>query len=946
MRAGIRYGKITALFILIVTLTAAAGCAHRPLDENRIDSRGSLGSLQDIRTASNEEYDRVEITADRALTYTFYKLPDPPVAVLDISDVTPGSVVSPIDVNSGNLGKIAVNRHDLAGGVLTRVEIGLKRDLDVTVTADPENKAKLFVTLQAPAVAEAKATVPVVPAEPVASQKAAELSAATPETAPTASQPQPEPAKEMVETKPETPVAKENESRQAESPAASAAESKEFVQVAQLETKQPAATEKGEMKGSATDQPQAKMLTSLKSVQDGLEIAVSGPVDNYKVFTLKDPARLVIDLFGVRNGVAGRKVTIDAFGVASARIGEYPDKTRIVFDAAQTLLPAYEVVRTDSGIKLAMTPPSVEAVQKAAKHAVPAAEEKAPVQSVRVKAGVVESLDFKSQDDMSRVVMKVTGDCRTDEPAKVPGGVVFTVRNCTLPKKLQRSLDTSAFAGSVIRVTPYQVRTKKGADTKVVVKLRQDTEYSLSREGDTVILALKNPPREEAPALITEAVKPAEVAPVTKASVKQGSVQKQAVVDEKAGQDFPARTQSGEKKTYTGRRVTLEFVDADIRKIFQLLAEVSNLNFLIGDDVSGTISIKLVNVPWDQALDVILEAKNLGMQREGNIVQIRPKEKIKTLADEELAAKKSREQAMELRTEIFDVNFAAVGDVASQFNTLKSERGTITQDARTNKVIVKDIAPAIEDMKFLLKTLDVPEKQVMIEARIVQASADFSRTLGVQWGIHHNPNGVSFLPNLNTLNAGLGGVTTAPPTSGVSSSAGAQLGMTFGTLGNNFNLEMRLSAAASADLVKIISTPKVATLNNKAAKISQGKSIPYQTTSAEGTKTEFVEAALTLEVTPHITADGSVIMKIKASNNAPGAGSPPQIDKKEATTELLVKNGETTVIGGIYVDSDSDSESGVPFLKDIPLLGNLFKQKTATKSKSELLIFITPRIIN
>ncbi|MBI1920898.1 MAG: type IV pilus secretin PilQ [Geobacter sp.] len=930
--------------MLIVTLGAAAGCAHRPLDESRLDARGSLGSLQDIRTASNEEYDRVEITADRALTYTFYKLPDPPVAVLDISDVTPGSVVSSIDVNSGNLGKIAVNRHDLAGGVLTRVEIGLKRDLDVSVTVDPENKAKLFVTLQAPTTQEAKTPAPTIPVEPAVVQKAEESpSAVKQEAAPSASQLQSEPAKETVETKPEPPMAKENESRQTEAPAASAAEPKEFVQVAQLETNQPAATEKGETKGAASDQPQVKVLTSLKTVQDGVEIAVTGPVENYKVFTLKEPARLVIDLFGVKSGVVGRKIGVDAFGVASARIGEYQDKTRIVFDAAQTLLPAYEVVRTDAGIKLAMTPPSAEAVQKAAKPVAPVAEEKALVQPVRAKAGVVESLDFKSQDDMSRIVVKVTGDCRTDEPAKIPGGIAFTVRNCALPKKLQRSLDTSAFAGSVLRVTPYQVRTKKGADTKVVVKLRQDTEYSLSREGDAIVLALKNPPREETPALISEAVKPAEAAPVTKAAVAQGTAKNMNAVEEKAGQDSPARAKSGEKKTYTGRRVTLEFVDADIRKIFQLLAEVSNLNFLIGDDVSGTISIKLVNVPWDQALDVILEAKNLGMQREGNIVQIRPKDKIKSLAEEEVAAKKAREQAMELRTEIFEVNFASIGDVASQFNSLKSERGTITQDARTNKVIVKDVPTAIEDMKFLLKTLDVPEKQVMIEARIVEATSTFTRDLGVQWGIHYKDGSAQFF-GINSLDAGLGGVVSSAPTSGTSG-PGAAVGMSFGKLTSNVQLDLKLSAAATAGLIKIISTPKVATLNNKAAKISQGQSIPYQTTSAEGTKTEFVEAALTLEVTPHISSDGSIIMKIKASNNSPGTGSPPPINKKETTTELLVKSGETTVIGGIYVDSDTENDTGVPFLQNIPLLGWLFKSNTKTKTKTELLIFITPRLM-
>nr|WP_243688527.1 type IV pilus secretin PilQ [Geotalea toluenoxydans] len=403
-------------------------------------------------------------------------------------------------------------------------------------------------------------------------------------------------------------------------------------------------------------------------------------------------------------------------------------------------------------------------------------------------------------------------------------------------------------------------------------------------------------------------------------------------------------TKQQPKKIYTGRKVTLEFSDADIRKIFQLIAEVSNLNFLIADDVTGTISIKLVNVPWDQALDVILDTKGLGMIREGNIVQIKPKGKMQSQADEEMAAKKARERGMELRSEIFDVNYAAVTDIATQFGTLKSERGIVSTDARTNRVIVKDIATTIEDMRALLKALDTPEKQVMIEARIVEASTSFVRDLGVQWGIHYI-DGSASVAGISRLDTGFGGQVSNAPTSGTSG-PGAAVGMSFGKLASNIQLDMRLSAAVTADQIKIMSTPRVVTLNNKPAKISQGASIPYQTTSAEGTKTEFVEAALTLEVTPHITADGSIGMKIKASNNSAGTGSPPPINKKEATTELLVKNGETTVIGGIYVDSDTESDKGVPFLQDIPLLGWLFKSNTKNKTKNELLIFITPKIVS
>jgi type IV pilus assembly protein PilQ len=246
-------------------------------------------------------------------------------------------------------------------------------------------------------------------------------------------------------------------------------------------------------------------------------------------------------------------------------------------------------------------------------------------------------------------------------------------------------------------------------------------------------------------------------------------------------------------------------------------------------------------------------------------------------------------------------------------------------------------------MRALLESLDVPEKQVMIEARIVEASSNFVRDIGVKWNFGYQDASAS-VANINNITGTMGGVVTT----GLSGSTGGiAAGMSFGKLLSNIQLDMRLSAASTVGQVKIISTPKVLTVNNKAAKISQGQMIPYQNTSStDGAKTEFIEAALSLEVTPHITADGSVSMKIKASNNSAGVGSPPPISKKEATTELVVKNGETTVIGGIYVDSETEGDTGVPYLSDIPMLGWLFKSNSKSKVKNEMLIFITPKIMN
>jgi type IV pilus assembly protein PilQ len=247
-------------------------------------------------------------------------------------------------------------------------------------------------------------------------------------------------------------------------------------------------------------------------------------------------------------------------------------------------------------------------------------------------------------------------------------------------------------------------------------------------------------------------------------------------------------------------------------------------------------------------------------------------------------------------------------------------------------------------MRRFLASIDVPEKQVMIEARIVEASSTFARDIGVKWNFGYQ-DGSASIGNINNLTGSMGGVVTNVLPTGTT--GGLATGVSFGKLLSNIQLDMRLSAAATVGQVKIISTPRVLTVNNKAAKISQGQSIPYQNTSStDGAKTEFIEAALSLEVTPNITADGNVNMKIKASNNSAGTGSPPPINKKEATTELVVKNGETTVIGGIFVDSDTETDTGIPYLSSIPLLGWLFKSNSQNKSRNELLIFITPRIVS
>lgn len=405
---------------------------------------------------------------------------------------------------------------------------------------------------------------------------------------------------------------------------------------------------------------------------------------------------------------------------------------------------------------------------------------------------------------------------------------------------------------------------------------------------------------------------------------------------------------------YIGRRVSLDFQDADIANVIRLIADVSNLNIVLGEDIRGKVTLKLINVPWDQALDMILKMNNLGQIREGNIVRIATLSNIARQQDEEAKAKETKIRAEDLLTRIVYVNYGKARDLLDPIKKILSSRGDVTIDERTNALIVKDIEKNLDEIARLVKKIDTETPQVVIEVRIVQVAPTFNRSLGIQWGASARDvrNG-----NILGLSGGGGGPTAVFGTPDPSFAVNLPAASNFGGLGFNFgrftdnpiNLDLRLSAGESQGLTRVVSTPKVSVLNNQEAKIEQGESIPFSTTSQAGTQTTFVDANLTLLVTPHISPDGGIIMKVKVTKNAPGETRPgaagPSILKKEATTNVLVKDGETTVIGGIYETTKTDSTSGIPFLMDIPGLGWLFKTTTKREDISELLVFLTPRIM-
>jgi type IV pilus assembly protein PilQ len=440
--------------------------------------------------------------------------------------------------------------------------------------------------------------------------------------------------------------------------------------------------------------------------------------------------------------------------------------------------------------------------------------------------------------------------------------------------------------------------------------------------------------------------------------------------------DTLLQAKSGAQPKYGGRRIDLDFKDADIHNILRLLSEVGGVNVVTSDDVAGTVTIRMRDVPWDQALDVILQAKGLGAERRGNLIRVAPQDVLEKERELAIARQKQQVELAPLETRLVPVSYATAKDVQPRVQEVMSPRGTVSVDERTNVLIVRDIVDNLDDVEELVRTLDTQTPQVLVEARIVEATSNYVRDVGIQWGgdislnqAFGNQTGLVFPNNIgiaggayddsNTPTQGLSPLAprTAVPNFAVNlpaaagAGAGGALGLTFGSVDGNYNLNVRLSAAESTGALKVINSPRVLTLDNHAARITSGTQIPYSQVSAQGVQTAFQTAVLELNVTPHVTADGSVAMKVQVTRNEPdfsrtGSNGQPTILKREAQTELLVSDGHTAVIGGIYTRNNSRTLDQVPLFGDIPILGLLFQRRRQSESRNELLIFLTPRIVN
>ncbi|MFQ5416277.1 MAG: type IV pilus secretin PilQ, partial [Myxococcota bacterium] len=595
-------------------------------------------------------------------------------------------------------------------------------------------------------------------------------------------------------------------------------------------------------------------------------------------------------------------------------------------------------------------------------------------------------VEFDSQDARDRLV--ILGDAPVDY-------LVYEPDEDTLILSMSRAeIEPEAavriapeHAGPVSLITAFAQPDVESAEVRVVVKRAAGTQPEIFRRGSLLVVdfprtgaVAARPPVMDLPETelasaddsgssladfeSASAPAPAAIAP----SREDAETGLSAAGGAPASLEPPASIellQEGgliDGKEYAGRRISLDFKEVDIADVLRLIAEVSDLNVIAGDEVKGKVTIRLVDVPWDQALDIILLTKGLGFMRIGNVLRIAPNDVLAQEEEARLQERRAKERLEDLVVKLQPVNYADAREVSGMVKELLTERGTVNVDKRTNTLILKDIASVIDEATALIKAIDTQTPQVMIEAKVVEAKLSFSREFGSVWAVGVQPfndpfddssglrrsvggNLARFRPNPST-DVTNGAVFANPITAGPT--ALANLGAFL--LDDNINLDLQLQAAEVNGDGKVISSPRVVTMDNSKAKIEQGVSIPFQTFENGDAQLEFVDAVLKLEVTPHITANNAIIMKVKVTRNAPDdsvftlTGS-PAIAKNEVDTETLVKDGQTLVLGGIYTVSKSQRQSRVPYLHSIPILGGLFRNNEISDDRQELLIFVTPRVV-
>ncbi len=653
-------------------------------------------------------------------------------------------------------------------------------------------------------------------------------------------------------------------------------------------------------------------FSSLSGDRVQITLTTDGTMPQPLSFTIDNPARIAIDLVDTTSHLKAKLLPINIGVAKSATTVEAGGRTRVVLNLDEMV--AYDLDVQGNEVIITLGGRGDNSALVTANTSRGASSAMAEVTNV----------DFRRGAGGEGIVVVEVSDPSVNFDVREEGDkIIVDFIGVALPQSLAQRLDVIDFA------TPVQTidTTSAGSNVRMVISAQGFYEHLAYQSGNVF-------------------------------SVQVAEVSSQAKKEELQKERFG----------YTGKRLSLNFQDVPVRAVLQLIADFTDLNMVASDSVDGSITLRLRNVPWDQALDIILKTKGLDKRQSGNVILVGPADEILAREQQELESQQQIAELAPLRSELMQVNYAKAADIASllqsEGSSLLSERGAVTIDERTNTLLVNDTADKLEEIRKMLLSLDIPIRQVLIEARIVIANDDFSKDLGARFGIAANVGGSIASGNGGGLISG--GGTNAFDTINVDNTSGgiiigdnlnSDLGVagSFGSIGLGFSrlpfgtlIDLELTAMQAEERGEIISTPKVITANQKEALIEQGVEIPFQQAASSGaTAIAFKKAVLSLTVTPQITPDDRVIMDLNVKNDSVGEVffGVPSIDTREVETQVLVENGETIVLGGVFQESTRVGLDKVPFFGDLPVVGRLFRRDSSENDKEELLIFITPKIL-
>ncbi|MBN3967304.1 type IV pilus secretin PilQ [Pseudomonas gregormendelii] len=642
-----------------------------------------------------------------------------------------------------------------------------------------------------------------------------------------------------------------------------------------------------------------------------LKLSFDGTPPTPKGYTTESPARIALDLPGVVSQLASKTRDLGGGNARSATVVEAKDRTRLIINLTQ--LSPYTSRVEGNTLFVVVGQGASKAASRPVASAPRAVTSPAPAKAYAPVAKAIRSVDFqRGTQGEGNVVIDLSDPSIAPDIQEREGKIILGFARTQLPESLRVRLDVKDFA------TPVQFVNASATGDRATISIEPSGafDYSTYQTDNKLTVSIR--------------------------AMTVDDLQKR----------------NAERFAYSGEKLSLNFQDIDVRSVLQLIADFTNLNLVASDTVQGGITLRLQNVPWDQALDLVLKTKGLDKRMVGNVLLVAPAEEIAARERQELESQKQIAELAPLRRELLQVNYAKAADIAKLFQSVTSaeakvdERGSITVDERTNNIIAYQTQNRLDELRRIVAQLDIPVRQVMIEARIVEANVDYDKSLGVRWG------GSVQKGNWNSSGVNGSSTTIGTPGSTGTNSPFVDLGTSANTSGigiafitDNVLLDLELTAMEKTGNGEIVSQPKVVTSDKETAKILKGTEIPYQEASSSGaTSVSFKEASLSLEVTPQITPDNRIIMEVKVTKDEPDylnkVQDVPPIKKNEVNAKVLVNDGETIVIGGVFSNTQSKVVDKVPFLGDVPYLGRLFRRDVVSEKKSELLVFLTPRIMN